>query len=202
MQATDDITLLREYAASHSEEAFETLVSRYLRLVYSAALRQTSDSHSAEEVTQAVFIVLARKAGRISPDTILSGWLFKTTRYVALTQARTAARRRQYEQEAYMRPEDQLNPPNPLWDNIAPLLDEALAQLREKDRQAVLLRYFENKNLSEVGSALGAGEDATRMRINRALEKLHRYFTKRGVISTSAIIAAVISQTPYRLRPL
>lgn len=101
-----------------------------------------------------------------------------------------------------MRPEDQLNPPNPLWDNIAPLLDEALAQLREKDRQAVLLRYFENKNLSEVGSALGAGEDATRMRINRALEKLHRYFTKRGVISTSAIIAAVISANSVQAAPI
>jgi RNA polymerase sigma factor (sigma-70 family) len=193
MQVMDDLPLLREYAASNSESAFETLVSRYAPLVYASALRQTRDPHLAEEVTQAVFIILAKKAGRIGSATILSGWLFKATRFVALAHTRTAARRHRYEQEAAMPPEDQTPAPDPLWEQIVPLLDEAMAQLSEKDRQALLLRYFENKTLAEIGSAFGAGEDAARMRINRALEKLHRYFTRHGVASTAALIAETIS---------
>lgn len=168
----DDRLLLREYAASNSEAAFEALVARYVRLVYSAALRQMRDPDLAQDVTQAVFIILARKAGRMSNETILSGWLFKTTRFVALAQTRAAARRRQYEQESHMQSEHQLNPPDPLWEQMSPLLDEALAQLGEKDRQSVLLRFFEEKSLAEVGRSLGAGEDAARVRISRALEKL------------------------------
>ena len=197
----DDLTLLRKYAASHSEAAFETLVSRHLRLVYSAAMRQIRDPHLAEEVTQAVFIILAKKAGRISDDTILSGWLYKTTRFVAMAQTREAARRRQYEQESNMQSEDQFDAPNLIWDQISPLLDEALAQLGEKDRQAVLLRFFEDKGLAEVGSYLGSGEDAARMRINRALEKLQRYFNRRGISSTTGIIAGAISANSVQAVP-
>src|SRR5690242_16232173 len=100
MPATDDIALLREYATGNSESAFETLVSRHVQLVYSAALRQVRDPHLAEEITQAVFIILSRKAARISDGTLLAGWLFKTTRYAAIAQTRAAARRRHYEQEA------------------------------------------------------------------------------------------------------
>src|SRR5690242_18277796 len=128
MQAMDDATLLSEYAINGSEAAFEVLVSRYVHFVHSAAMRQVHDSHRAEEVTQVVFTILAKKAGRISGRTILSGWLFKTTRFVALAQTRAAARRRHYEQELHMQSEDQLNTPDqPLWEQISPLLDEALA---------------------------------------------------------------------------
>lgn len=94
MQDLDDISLLREYVVNHSEKAFETLVSRHLRLVYTSALRQTGDPHLADEVTQSVFIILAQKAVRISQGTLLSGWLFRTTRFVVLAQIRTAARGR------------------------------------------------------------------------------------------------------------
>src|ERR1700704_3099180 len=102
MQAMDDMALLREYAASNSEAAFETLVSRRVNFVYSAALRQVRDPLMAEEVTQAVFIILAQKAARISDKTILTGWLFKTTRYAALARMRAAAKRQQREQEIQM----------------------------------------------------------------------------------------------------
>jgi RNA polymerase sigma factor (sigma-70 family) len=186
MQAMDDMTLLREYASRHSEAAFEALVARYVHLVHSAALRQLRDPHLAEEVTQAVFIILARKAGRISNLAILSGWLFKTTRFVALAQSRTAARRRQYELQSNMQGEVPPNPPDPLWEQIAPLLDEALMQLGEKDRQAVLLRYFEDKSLAAVGNSLNTGEDAARMRINRALEKLHARFSGTRALFSQA----------------
>lgn len=202
MQAIDDLALLREYATNNSEAAFDTLVSRYVRLVYSAALRQTRDPHLAEEVTQAVFIILAKKAGRINHQTILSGWLFKTTRFVALAQTRIEARRRHFEQEFQMQTGAQPDSSDPLWEQIAPVLDEALMQLSAKDRQAVLLRFFEEKSLAEVGNAFGTGEDAARMRINRALEKLHRYFNRRGISSTIAILAGALSTNSVHASPV
>jgi RNA polymerase sigma factor (sigma-70 family) len=162
MQEMDDMALLREYAARNSEAAFEALVSRRVGFVYSAALRQVRDPHLAEEIRQAVFIILAEKAGRISDKTILCGWLFKTTRFAALAQTRAAAKRQQRKQEAHMQSELQQTAPDPFWEQMSPLLDEALAALGEKDRQAVLLRFFENKTLAEVGSHLGMGEDTAR----------------------------------------
>jgi len=197
----DDMALLREYATRNSEAAFETLVSRRVNFVYSAALRQVHDPHLAEEVTQAVFIILAQKAGRISDKTILPGWLFKATRFAALAQIRAAARRRQYEQEAQMQSELQQTAAAEFWGQLSPLLDEALASLGETDRQAVLLRYFENQSMAEVGNRLGTGEDTARKRISRALEKLHRYFSKRGVSSTTAIIAGAISAHSVQAAP-
>jgi RNA polymerase sigma factor (sigma-70 family) len=202
MQAMDDMALLREYATSNSEAAFETLVSRRVNFVYSAALRQVRNADLAGEVTQAVFIVLAQKAGRISDKTVLTGWLFKTTRFAALAQIRAAARRRRYEQEAQMQSELQPSAPDLFWEQMSPLLDEALATLGETDRQAVLLRFFENKSLAEVGSHWGTGEDTTRKRISRALEKLRHYFSKRGVSSTTAIIAGAISANSVQAAPV
>jgi RNA polymerase sigma factor (sigma-70 family) len=202
MQAMDDMALLREYATRNSEAAFETLVSRRVNFVYSAALRQVRDPYLAEEVTQAVFIILAQKAGRISDKTILAGWLFRTTRFAALTQIRADAKRRLREQEAQMQSELQPSAPDLFWEQMSPLLDEALATLGETDRQAVLLRFFENKSLAEVGSHLGTGEDTARKRVARALEKLHRYFSKCGVSSTTAIIAGAISVNSVQGAPV
>src|ERR1035437_208986 len=202
MQAMDDLTLLREYATRNSEAAFETLVTRRVGFVYAAALRQVRDPHLAEEITQAVFIILAQKAGRISDKTILCGWLFKTTRYAAIAQTRDHAKRQQRELEVQMQTELQSTAPDPLWEQMSPLLDEALASLGETDRQAVLLRFFENKSLAEVGSHLGTGEDTARKRVSRALEKLHRFFTKRGVSSTTAIIAETISANSVQAAPV
>ena len=202
MQAMDDMALLREYATSNSETAFEALVSRRVGFVYSMALRQVRDPHQAEEVTQAVFIILAQKAGRISDKTILAGWLFRTTRFIALAQMRADAKRRQREQEANMQSEIQPTAPDLFWEQMSPLLDEALATLGETDRQAVLLRFFENKSLAEVGSHLGTGEDTARKRVSRALEKLHRYFARRGVSSTTAIIAGAISANSVQAAPV
>jgi RNA polymerase sigma factor (sigma-70 family) len=201
MQAMDDMALLREYAARNSEAAFETLVSRRVAFVYSAALRQVRDPHLAGEITQVVFILLAQKAGRISEKTILIGWLFKTTRFVALAQMRADAKRRQREEEVFMQSEIQQAVPDPLWERMSPLLDEALATLGKTDRQAVLLRFFENKTLAEIGNSLGTGEDTARKRVSRALEKLHRYFSKHGVSSTTAIIAGAISANSLQAAP-
>ena len=196
------MALLREYAANCSETAFEELVSRRVGFVYSAALRQVRDPFIAGEITQAVFIILAQKAGRISEKAILTGWLFRTTRFAALAHMRADTKRRQRELEVQMQSEFQSPAADAIWNQMSPLLDEALATLGEKDRQAVLLRFFENKSLAEVGKNLGTGEDTARKRVSRALEKLHRYFSKRGVNSTTAIIAGEISANSVQAAPV
>jgi RNA polymerase sigma factor (sigma-70 family) len=197
----DDLTLLREFAAAHSEAAFAALVSRHVNLVYSVALRQVRDPLMAEEITQAVFIILARKADAISDKTILPGWLCRTARYAGTEALRKQRRRQQREQEAYM--QSLLNEPETeTWTHIAPLLDGAMETLGRKDHDALVLRFFEGKNFAEVGAALGANEDNARMRVNRALEKLRKIFTKRGVSSTTAILAGAISANSVQAAPL
>ena len=206
MQAMDDMALLREYAANNSETAFAELVSRRIGFVYSAALRQVRDPHLAGEITQTVFIILAQKAGRISDKTILTGWFFRTTRFAALAQMRAEAkrslRRATVEKEFQMQNEFQSPAVDETWNQMSPLLDEALAALGEKDRQAVLLRFFENKSLSEVGNSLGAGEDTARKRVSRALEKLRKFFSKRGVVSTTALIAGAMAAHSVQAAPV
>ncbi len=202
----DDLTLLREYARNHSEAAFATLVERHVNLVYSVALRSVRDPHLAGEITQAVFIILARKADSLGDQTILPGWLCRTARY-ASANALTIQRRRQHrEQEAFMQSalDDAANEPMPdkNWNQIAPLLDSALEKLGQKDHDALVLRFFENKNFAEVGVALGASEDAAKMRVSRALEKLRKFFAKRGVRSTTAIIAVAISANSVQAAPV
>ncbi len=198
---SDDMMLVREYAASQSETAFETLISRHINLVYSAALRQVRDAHLAEEISQAVFVILARKAGSLGSKTILSGWLYRTARFAAADMLKIQRRRQRREQEVCMQSTFDDHPMDAAWQELSPLLDEAMAQLRDQDRVALVLRYFENKSLREVGDALGLQERAAQKRVARGLEKLRTFFARRGVALTTAIIAGAVSANSVQAAP-
>ena len=200
---TDDMELVREYARHGSEEAFAALVARHINLVYSVAARQVCDAHLAEEVTQAAFIILARKAGSLNSKTILSAWLCRTAQYAAADALKTQRRRQRREQEMHM--ESVLNPPEPeaeSWTEIESLLDAAMARLGEKDHSAIVLRYFEGKDLKQVGAALGVSQNAAKTRVSRATEKLRRFFMRRGITWSAAAIAAAVSANSVQAAPI
>ncbi len=199
---TDDMELVRNYARQNSEEAFATLVTRHINLVYSVAWRQVHDLHLAEEITQAVFVILAQKAKSLGEKNILSGWLCRTARYVSANALTIQRRRQRREQESYM--QTILNEPTARenWEQIAPMLEAALARLNTKDHDAIVLRFFEGKDLRQVGAALGTSEEAAKKRVSRALEKLRHYFVKHGVDSTAATIADSISANSVQAAPM
>lgn len=188
----DDHDLLEEYVAVHSERAFATLVERHLPFVYATALRLARDPHTAQDIAQAVFIQLARKADSIRNGHALPGWLYRATRHAAAVVFRGEGRRRQRETIA-MNLAEQNAPADSGWTQIAPVLDEALSRLTPADQDAVLLRFFHEKTYQEIGVALGLKEDAARKRVERAIEDVRGYFTRRGVTTTAALLGTVIS---------
>lgn len=201
MHELDDHTLLRQYADHNSEAAFAALVTRHVDKVYSTALRHTRNAHAAEEITQAVFVIFARKAKSLRRHPALSGWFYETARLTALTYIRSEIRRARREQEAHMQTALNENTDD-AWPHIAPLLDDAMGKLSAADRHAIVLRYFDGKSLGEVGAALGASEDAAKKRVTRAVEKLRGWFTKRGVTLTATVLTAAISANSVQAAPL
>ena len=197
--AASDIELLQEYAQKTAEEAFTILVKRHLNLVYSAALRRTKSPQLAEEVSQSVFVDLARSAPRLSHNTILTAWLYQVTRRTAIDVIRREARRQLREQIAVEM--NAMNTPTDDWRHIEPVLDDAMAALEELDRAAVLLRYFENKSLREVGEIMGTSDDAAQKRVSRAVERLRDFFTKRGVTIGTGGVVVVISANAVQAAP-
>ncbi|MBI3869795.1 MAG: sigma-70 family RNA polymerase sigma factor [Verrucomicrobia bacterium] len=201
MLELDDSLLLKEYVERGSEEAFAALVARHVNKVYSIALRHTRNAHQAEEITQAVFVTLARKSRQLGKRVILSGWLCRTARLSAMTFVRSETRRTRREQEAHL--QNLLNESeSEVWPQIAPLLDAALAGLSEADHDAVALRFLDGKSMKEVGVALGASEDAVKMRVNRAVEKLRIFFTRRGIVCSAAVLTAAISANAVQAAPI
>ena len=199
---SDDRQLLHDFASSGSEAAFSEIVARHINLVYSTALRLGGgDSHFAEDVSQQVFTDLARKVRTLPAGTVLPGWLHRATRFAALQTLRSERRRRHREQEAVS-----MNDNDPgtdsKWEHIRPLLDEALDRLNATDRNALLLRFFQQRTLADVGMELGSNEDAARMRINRALEKLREMFARRGVKTTAAMLSVALTTNVMHAAPV
>ena len=191
----DGQELLAEYRRTGSEAAFREVVQRYLNFVYSVALRLVGgDTLLAQDVAQTVFMNLARHAEGFSSAVSLGGWLHEHTFHVATKAARSEKRRQAREQEAArvstLRENTDLT-----MAQLGPILHEAIRQLGAEDRAAILLRFFEQRDFRAVGQVLGSTEDAARMRVNRALEKLHGLLNKRGVaLSISALAAGLTTE--------
>ncbi|PYI84372.1 MAG: hypothetical protein DME26_13420 [Verrucomicrobia bacterium] len=199
---TPDSELLRRYAEEKAEEAFADLVRRHLNLVYSAALRQVNgDAHLAEDVAQIVFSELARQARILAKRPRLTGWLYTCTHYSAVKAVRTERRRHIHEQAAQAMDELFHAPASEFeWDNLRPMLDKVMHELNQADREAILMRFFENRPLADIGARLGLSEDAARKRVDRALEKLRTFLTRHGVVTTAAL-ATVLSVNAVQMAP-
>jgi RNA polymerase sigma factor (sigma-70 family) len=190
----DDRQLLRDYARDRSENAFAELARRHVDLVYSAALREThGDAPQAQDITQAVFAELARKAAELGRHPALAGWLYTCVRQMSANARRAEERRRRREQEAHAMNELLADSPDAAWQQVQPVLDDAMHELNDTERAAVVLRFFEDRSHEEVGEALGLSETAARKRVDRALEKLRALLARRGVTSTVSGLAAALA---------
>ncbi|MCW5556399.1 MAG: sigma-70 family RNA polymerase sigma factor [Verrucomicrobiae bacterium] len=200
-----DQQLLHDYAAHRSEAAFTELVRRHIDLVHSAAFRMAGEAHTAQDVTQSVFVALAQNAGRLTHHPVLTGWLHTTARNLAAKNIRAAARRQNYEQEAAAMNEllsEGSTGAAPVWSDIAPHLDAALGELGEADREVVLLRYFEGKSAGEIGRILGISAAAAQKRVSRAVEQLREFFANCGVSVGAGGLVVVISANAVQSAPM
>jgi RNA polymerase sigma factor (sigma-70 family) len=187
---TPDSELLSKYAEAGSEEAFAELVRRYAALVYSSALRQTTASGLAEEVTQAVFLLLSRKAKSLDSKVIVAGWLLRTTRFIA-ARARISEQRRHLREKEAMKMHE-LNHPDEAWTKLAPLLDEGLDRLNEADRNLLIMRFMEGTDPATTCGMLGLSREAAKKRQSRALQKLRKFFARRGFGTSAGLLAAML----------
>src|SRR5476651_1992423 len=200
MKMTSDLDLLGQFAREKSQDAFTALVNRHVNLVYSAALRQVRSPQLAEEIAQSVFADLARVAATPSSPKILTPWLYSVTRRTAIDVIRKESRRQLREQIAIEM--NDMNATANEWTQIEPLLDDAMAALDETDRSAILLRYFEDKNLREVGESLKISDDAAQKRVSRAVERLREFFSKRNVTIGASGLAVLISANAVQSAPI
>ena len=204
MKTKSDAQLLREYVREGKEAAFEEVVTRHTDVVYSAAFRQVGSVDLAGDVAQSVFVDLARKApslaGKLADDASLVGWLYRSTRYAALTLSRKEHRRQIRERQVM----EQFNAPTeaaPDWERLNPVLDEAMGHLGEGDRDALLLRFFKNQDFRSVGVALGVSDDVAQKRVTRALEKLRALLVRHGVTTTAAALSVALTTNAVQLAP-
>jgi RNA polymerase sigma factor (sigma-70 family) len=198
---TEDAVDLLHFSQTRDEEAFRNLVTRHFELVYGTALRVTNgDTFLAEDVTQTVFADLARKAGSLVGNRVLASWLYQATRFAAAKAIRTEQRRRYRERQAFAM-ENLSKDTSPDWERLVPLLDAALGKLKSKDRDAILLHFFEQRNFRAVGAALGLSDDAAQKRVSRALEKLRLILVRHGVSIAGSSLSAFLNAQILPIAP-
>jgi RNA polymerase sigma factor (sigma-70 family) len=195
-----DWELLDQYAQKGVQDAFAQIVKRYVDLVYMTCFRDLRDHHLAEDATQAVFLVLAQKAGALRREVVLAGWLFHTARLVVRNIKKQEARRKARERSAAEMLQ-KASPTELSWGGLSPLLSEGLENLGHKDRDAVLLHYFQHKSLAEVGRATGVSEDAARMRVSRAVQKLRSFFSRKGQTLAVGAVATLLMASSVQAAP-
>lgn len=201
MKGLSDIELLEAYANRHSEEAFRELVERHIDVVYSAALRQLRDPHAAQEAVQSAFLALASKAGQLPRATLIAGWLHRAVHFAARNLRRAEARRRHWEEEAAMANHAD-DGEGALSDEVLPHVDGALAELGESDRDAIVMRFLQQKSLRDVAVALGTTEEAAKKRVQRALERMRVLLLRQGVTISVALLAAGLAKMPVTAAPV
>jgi RNA polymerase sigma factor (sigma-70 family) len=202
MNGRTDQQLLRDYAERRSDAAFGELVQRHIDLVYSATLRMVRDAHLAEDVTQGVFVALARSAVQLQDHAVLAGWLHRTAQNLAANAVRSDVRRRAREHEAAAMNELLDAGPEADWEGVEPKLDAALGQLSEPDRDALLMRYFQQKSAHEIGQALRVSDEAAQKRVNRAVERLRDLLNKQGVTVGASGLALLLSANAVQAAPV
>ncbi len=197
----DTAELLQRWSEHGAEDAFAQIVTRHIDLVYSVAVRKTSgDTGLAADVTQTVFADLARKARSLRTEGSLAGWLHRHTCFVAATAVRGELRRRSRERTAAAMHSIESHPESD-WTRVAPLLDDAVNALDDADRRAILLRFYEHRDLRAVGEFMGVSDDAAQKRVSRALEKLRTWLGRRGITSTTAALAALLGANSVTAAP-
>ena len=200
----DDARLLRQYVLENSQSAFAQLTRRYVGLVYSVSLREVENPQMAEDVTQAVFLLLARKAPALSRRDDLAGWLFHASRLTAKNVLKRETRRVQHEQEVVQHAsllKAERADAESTWADIEPVLNEALTRLAPKEREAILMRFFANMTLKETGAVLGLTEDAARMRVARGVERLRRHLAGRGAAISASLLGTILATEAFRPAP-
>lgn len=201
-RTNDDAQLLSSLRSEDAEAAFAQIVERHVDLVYGTALRRVGgDRHLAEDVAQRVFADLARKAPRLDCETMLAGWLYRAARFAAAQAVRTEQRRKTREREAHTMHEIDTGD-TIAWEQLRPVIDDALEELNPLEREVILLRFFENQALADVGARFSISADAARMRLERALEKLGGLLARRGIASTSTALAATLGAQAHVAAPL
>ena len=197
----NDQELITRYATAQDQQAFAELAQRHSPWVYSCAKRLLRNSAPADDVTQAVFILLARKSSKLQAKSHIAGWLIRATQYCAREAMRSHARRQKHEQEAAMQQQTNSPASDANWQEISPVLDEAVAKLSAKDRDAVLLHFYQGLSLSELASTLGTGEEAARKRVQRAVEKLRKILARKGISASATGLALVMTESVTQAAP-
>jgi len=199
----NDSRFLQEYADNGSEQAFSELVKRHANTVYAVCLRRIGDVHLAEDAAQEVFLLLAQKAERLRNRNTLSGWLVQSAVYVSLNIVKVKSHQRKHEEKMgeinkiHSGPE----PAEPEWQNLAPFVDSALLNLKDRDRDAVVLRYYQGRSHREIAEILAVSEAAVRKRVSRALDRLKKTLTGQGVVLPAAVIGVLISENAVQAAP-